>query len=276
MKFREITAADLPTLPALLSEGFPSTSPGFWTKALDVLSRRPPVDGMPRYGIVMDDGGDLCGVMLMVAQRRGAATFCNLSSWYVRPAHRGYAPFMFGHALKAEDVTFLDCSPTPDVVPIVEKHGFEPYSGGSLMLDARAAVRRGPKVARLTAQALEECRHPEAARIAENIRYGCRGMLAHDADGAPVPILYRVARVKRHIPVARFVYGAPETILAHAGAIARHLIARGVPLALVDWPVGAEAPTGRMLPDYGVRYKRGADTLPLGDLLDTEYALFGI
>ena len=80
---------------------------------------------MPRYGIVLEVDGALCGVMLMVSQRRGDKTFCNLSSWYVREANRGLAPFMFGHALKAKDVTYLDCSPTPQVVPIIENTAHE-------------------------------------------------------------------------------------------------------------------------------------------------------
>lgn len=276
MKFRDITASDLPALSTLLSEGFVSTVPSVWDNALDVLSRRQPVAGMPRYGVVLESDGDLCGVMLMISQRRANTTFCNLSSWYVRGTHRGYAPFMFGHTLKAKDVTFLDCSPTPQVLPIVEKFGFEPYSGGSLMLDARAALRKGPAVKRLTPDALASLGQVDHDRIAEHLRYGCQGLLAHDAQGNSVPILYRVARIKRHIPVARFVFGAPETILAHAGAIARHLLARSIPLVLLDWPTQRDAPFGRTLPSYGVRYKRGTDAPALGDLLDTEYALFGI
>lgn len=276
MKFREITPADRPALEALLREGFASTGPGFWETALDVLARRAPVEGMPQYGIVLEIDGVLCGVMLMVSQRRGAETVCNLSSWYVREAHRGYAPFMFGHTLKAKDVTFLDCSPTPDLVPIIEKNGFEAYTGGTLMLDGRMALRPGKPVARLTPEALSQCHHPEAERIAENLEHGCEGFLAHDASGAPVPLLYRVARVKKHVPVARFVYGDPDTIVAHAGAITRALLSRAIPLALVDWPAGVEVPLGRAMPAYGVRYKRGAGAVPLGDLLDTEYALFGI
>jgi len=276
MTFREITATDLSALPGLLSEGFPSTRPGFWQTALDVLSKRALVDGMPRYGIVLEHGGELCGVMLMISHRRAGTTFCNLSSWYVRDAQRGYAPFMFGHTLKAKDVTFLDCSPTPQVVPIVEKFGFEPYTGGSLLLDGRAAFRSGPKVARLTPQALADCPDADRGRIEENLRHGCRGLLAHDAEGRAVPLLYRVARLKQHVPVARFVYGGSETILAHAGAIARHLLARSIPVALLDWQAGAEAPFGQALPDYAVRYRRGEHAPALGDLLDTEYALFGI
>ena len=49
---------------------------------------------------------------------------------------------------------------------------------------------------------------------------------------------------------------------------------RAIPLALVDWPT--ENKVGRALPSYGVRYRRGDDVPALGDLLDTEYALFGI
>jgi len=276
MTFREITPADRPALEALLREGFPSTGPGFWENALDVLERRGSVEGLPRYGLVLELDGALCGVMLMVSQRRGAQSLCNLSSWYVREAQRGYAAFMFGHALGTKDVTYLDCSPTPDVLPLVEKYGFEPYTGGSVLLDARMALRPGPKVARLTPQALADARHPDTGRIAENLRHGCHGFLAHDADGAPAPLVYRVARVKQHIPVARFVYGAPETVIAHAGAIMRALLMRAVPLALVDWPAGIAVRSGRAMPDYGVRYRRGPYTPPTGDLLDTEYALFGI
>lgn len=274
--FREITAADLPALPALLREGFPTTAPGFWETALGVLDRRDPVAGMPRYGVVLEKDGALGGVMLMISQERDGARFCNLSSWYVREAHRGMAPFMFAHVLKTEGVTYLDCSPTPEVVPIVEKYGFVPYTGGSLLIDLRAALRRGPPVRPLTPVALEACAGFDRLKITKNMAVGCRGLLAEGRDGVAHPLVYRIARVKRHIPVARFVHGAPERIVEHAGAIARHLVARGVPLALVDWPTGRTAPFGRMMAEYGVRYRRGDVTPPLGDLLDTEYALFGI
>jgi hypothetical protein len=281
MKFREIETSDLPVLADLLSEGFPSTTRKFWTRALGLLQQRQPVEGLPCYGIALEAGGTLNGVLLMLNQRRGETTFCNLSSWYVREEHRGAAPFMFSHALAAKGVTYLDCSPTPEVVPVIERFGFAPFTGGALMLDARMSLRRGQRVTALTPEAvtsgpLAETGVPQADRIVENLRYGCQGLIARDAEGRPVPVLYRVARVKRHIPIARFVYGAPETIAAHAGSIAAYLLARGIPVAHVDWPVGTEPPVGRLLPRYGVRYRRGAGALPVGDLLDTEYAVFGI
>ncbi len=279
MAFRDIEPGDLPLLPGLLSEGFPATRPDFWAKALDVLDTRPPVEGLPRYGIVLEAKGELQAVMLMLSQRRGGVRLCNMSSWYVRASHRGYASFMFAHALKTKDVTWLDCSPTPPVVPMIERFGFRPYSAGSVLLDARAAVRRGPAVAPLKPEALAALKPEARERIEANLRAGCRGLVALGVQGGgngEQPLLYRVARVKRHVPVARFVYGAPEVILTHAGAIARHLLARGIPLALVDRPIGAAVPVGRALPGYGVRYKRGDDAPPVGDLLDTEYALFGI
>ena len=277
MKFRDIETADFPALATLLSEGFPATTRGFWVTALDLLAGWEPVAGLPRYGIVVEDGGALCGVLLMLSHKRGEATICNLSSWYVRASHRGAAPFMFARALGVDGVTYLDCSPTPEVVPVIERFGFRPYTDGALLLDARQSLRRGARVTRLTPEALAACGDPERARIEANLAYGCRGLLARDADGAPVPLLYRVARVKRRIPIARFVYGAPETIAANAGPITATLIARGIPLAQVDWPQGAAPPpVGRVMPRYGVRYRRGDGSPPVGDLLDTEYAAFGI
>lgn len=277
MKFRDIETDDFPALATLLGEGFPTTTRRFWVAALDLLTGWEPVAGLPRYGIVVEDGGALCGVLLMLSHKRGEATICNLSSWYVRASHRGSAPFMFARALGFEGVTYLDCSPTPEVVPVIERFGFRPYTGGALLLDARLSLRKGARVTRLTPEALTGCDDPERARIEANLAYGCRGLIARGTGGIPTPLLYRVARVKRRVPIARFVYGAPETIVANAGPITAALIARGIPLAQVDWPEGTPPPpVGRVMPRYGVRYRRGDASPPVGDLLDTEYAAFGI
>lgn len=274
--FREIAAADLSAIPGLLCEGFPSTTRRTWENALDVLSRRAPVHGLPRYGHLIERDNQLCGVMLMVSHRRESATFCNLSSWYVRESQRGLASFLLGHCLGATNVTYLDCSPTPAVVPIARKFGFRPYTGGALLLDARAALRPGPMVHELTPGRLATCHGTDRARIEEHLACGCRGVLAHDADGGGLPLLYRVARLKRRVPVARFVYGAPNTIVEHAGSLMRHLVARAIPIALVDWPAEADPPFGVTFRNYGVRYVRGDHAPEIGDLLDTELALFEI
>jgi hypothetical protein len=62
----------------------------------------------------------------------GAATVtrCNLSSWYVDPPFRAYAPLLVSHALGHKDVTYLNVSPAPHTRPIIEAQGFSRYCDG--------------------------------------------------------------------------------------------------------------------------------------------------
>jgi hypothetical protein len=54
----------------------------------------------------------------------------------------------------------------------------------------------------------------------------------------------------------------------------RHLIARGIFLALVDIDEATETVGFRRYPGHNVRYGKGG-TPAIGDLLDSEFALFG-
>jgi len=100
-------------------------------------------------------------------------------------------------------------------------------------------------------------------------------VLLKEPDRPPAPLLYRKTRLKRHIPAARFLFGDPARISRNAGPLMRRLLGRGILLALVDARPGELYATGRILPDYGRRYFKG-DTAPaIGDLRETEMALFG-
>ena len=64
--------------------------------------------------------------------RDGAETaiYCNLSSWYVEPAFRNYAPMLTKIAQKNKEVTYINISPATWTWPIIETQGFAAYCSG--------------------------------------------------------------------------------------------------------------------------------------------------
>ena len=59
-----------------------------------------------------------------------AAIQCNLSSWYVDPAYRNFAPLLTKIAQRHKEVTYLNISPAHWTWPIIETQGFSSYCSG--------------------------------------------------------------------------------------------------------------------------------------------------
>jgi len=276
MKIHPIDPDDLPAVVQLLCEGFPSRDAGYWQHALALLADRPKIGDLPQFGLALAVEDRIEGVMLMISADIAGTRYCNLSSWYVRPDFRRFSPFLFQKSLKVKDVTYTDCSPAPHVLPIVEKFGFAAYTGGTLLVDVRAALRGGAPVHVLDSGNLSRVDPARQATIRAHLSWGCQGLLLEGQDDYPVALLYRTARLKRLVPAARFILGNPEVLVANAGPIMRRLMARGIVVALIDAPAGGAFDVGRLMPDYGRRYCKGAHPPPVGDLRETELALFGL
>lgn len=274
---REIDASDLAAVTELLCEGFPRRSRAYWQNALAVLGARPVIDPVPQYGYLLEVDGTAEGVLLTISGRCGETVLCNLSSWYVRDAARRSSVLFLHRALRLPGVTYTDISPAKAILPLNEKLGFRPYTGGTLMAGPEALVRRGPgTVAAMAENHLPGLDPDELERLRQHVGYGCRGLVISGVGAAPAPVLYRTVRLKRTVPAARFVYGAPDLLVETIGPLARHLARQGVFVLLIDAPPNsAGGGPGRVLPDYGVRYAKGGVLPPVGDLLDTEAALFG-
>ena len=276
MKIRPIDTSDLPDVARLLHEGFPSKTISYWEASLSVLAGRPQCNSLPQFGMTIDDDGTLQGVMLTIGSTQGDQIFCNLSSWYVRPDFRKYSALLMQRAVKAKGLTYTDCSPAEQVLPIVTKFGFSPYTSGALLIDARQAFRRdAAQVTDLTEGDLNTLDPEIRERISLHMSYGCEGLVLHRPDASALPLLFRTRRLKGLIPAAQFVYGNPDALINHAASISRKLVFHGVPMILIDLPSGASPRTGRILPSYNLRYAKGDNPPPAGYLLDTEIALFG-
>ncbi len=275
MRIREITLDDLPTIASLLTEGFPSKSILYWQNALAILAERPSVGELPQFGLAIEVDGALQGVMLMIAQSTKENPLCNLSSWYIRPDFRKYAVLLFQRSLRFKNVTYTDCSPASHVLPVIQKFGFVPYTGGTLLLDARIIFKPSQKITILD-KAVASQSSFKHVDISKHIDCGCRGFLLSDANGRPTPVLYRVTRLKRLVPAAQFVFGSPKVLLEHAPGLLRALLRDGVPIMLIDWPQGETPTVGKMMPRHNLRYYRGGTKPDAGDLANTEIGLFGL
>lgn len=271
MAIRMIEEADLAQVQALLCEGFPRQQPAYWARALDLLKSRPIVADLPRYGYAIDTDGRLDGVLLTIASQRGDRAFCNLSSWYVRENQRATSIFLLRRALRHKDVTFTDISPVKTIVEMIGKLGFAAHTGGVVLLSPANLLHGSKMPVESLNRAFSDPRGAEETlRLHHHLKAGCAGLVIGGE-----PALYRIKRLKKTLPCARFVSGTPERLIAAAGPLMRHLALRGIPLAMIDLPQGLRPAHGQAYPTRELRYVAGGEPLPAGDLLETELALFG-
>src|ERR1700676_4217271 len=100
IRSRPIAPADRAAVAQLLNHGFGlRRSRRFWAQVLDGLERHPVPAGLPNFGYLVESGGRPVGVILLIFSRPGTgadpeAIRCNMSSWYVEPAFRGYASLL--------------------------------------------------------------------------------------------------------------------------------------------------------------------------------------
>ena len=277
MLVREIEDADLFEVGALLAEGFPKRTLADWRTALNILTDRPAVEGFPRYGYCLEDGGRLEGVLLLLTATVDGVTRSNLSSWYVRPRYRLLAPLVHQCAVRTRGSVYLNLSPATHTLRNIETLGFKPYTGGTLLVDATSAVKIGNSTVRsFTLDAASNLDVEVTRSVEAHSRYGCAALLLEDREG-PMIALYRIKWLKRLIPAARFVAGDPARLAASAGPLMRTLLLRGIPLALIDAPLTYTPTHGiRLLANRERRYASPDGPPPApGDLRETEVALFG-
>src|ERR1700722_13394216 len=97
-----------------------------------------------------NDGLAVGGLLLLYSSRidaNEAAIHCNLSSWYVEPAFRNYAPLLTKIAQRNKEVTYLNISPATWTWPIIETQGFNSYCSGLLFsIPALSRVASGMAV----------------------------------------------------------------------------------------------------------------------------------
>jgi hypothetical protein len=284
LRCRLIDQADIGTVASLLARGFLVHDRGFWLDAFAQLSRHEPPPGLPKYGYLLESGGVVVGAILLICStvKAGDAIIprCNLSSWYVEPAFRAYAPMLIAHALRHKGATYLNVSPAPHTLPIIEAQGFSRYCDGIFVAAPmlKDLFGGGPNVAFLKADQSPNASFDRRDQqlLRQHAAHGCISLWCV-ADDRAYPFVFRPRLVKGAIPCAQLIYCADlGDFVRFAGPIGRMLARRGLPLAIIDANGPIPGLFGWFRRGSMPKYFKGPQRPRLGDLAYTENAVMGV
>jgi hypothetical protein len=285
-RFREIQDSDLDAIGDLLTRGFVHRSRDYWMLGLHRQGTRSLSPDVPRYGYMLEHQGAPVGCLLLIYSSKiidgEAATCCNVSSWYVDPEFRNYAALFASMTQKRKDVTYSNVTPAVTTWPILDAQGFVPYCRGlyfSVPILSRGG--RGVVVEAVTQDTAFIAGLPDAdlALLKRHAEYGCLSLVCRTADGALPFIFFSLRKRRGIIPVPAMQLGYCRSIddyVKCAGAIGRHLLRRGKPIVTIDANGAMAGLPGVYTEMRGRKYFKGPQQPRLGDLADTELAIYGM
>jgi hypothetical protein len=286
LRCREISAADLDSVADLLTRGFHGRSRDYWMQGLLRQASRDIPSGYPRFGYMLDHGGHAVGVLLLLYTARSdggePAIQCNLSSWYVDPAFRNYAPMLTKIAQRHSEVTYLNISPATWTWPIIEAQGFSSYCSGlffSLPVLSRTAPGMTVEAISPDTRIIDGLSDPETELLARHARYGCLSLVCRAPGAAPIPFILLPMRIRRGWiapPAMQLIYCRDiAEFVACAGSIGRTLLRHGKISVVLDANGPVAGLTGIFSRARGRKYFKGPHRPRLADLTDTELVLYG-
>ena len=283
IRCRQITDNDVAGITALLTRGFANRGEQFWRRALHQLGSRQPPSGLPQYGYLLESGGITVGAILLICSevRIGEKSVrrCNLSSWYVEPTFRSYAPLLVSRALAHKEVTYLNISPAPHTWPIIEAQGFSRYNNGVFIavpmlqgLFSFAAV----KVFEARQRPAVSYEPFEQEILEQHAALGCISLWCATPERA-YPFVFRSRFAKNLIPYTQMIYCRQiEDFVRFAGPIGRFHALRGRPFVILDAAGPIPGLIGVFRRGRMPKYFKGPQRPRLGDLAYTEYAVIGV
>jgi hypothetical protein len=289
IRCRRIEDADADSIVALLTRGFAARRPRrFWERVIRVLATRSAPPDAPRYGYLLESDGAAVGAILQIFSRsrsggtgagENLTTRCNVSSWYVEPAFRGYAPFLVSQALKQKGVTYLNISSIAHTRPIVEAQGYLRFSNGVFAaLPCLSAPPAGIKARVIPADAAPRapCEAHERDLLRDHAGYGCMSLWCETPERAH-PFVFRERRVKGLIPCAQLIYCRDiAELVRFARPLGMYLARHWRPLLILDANGPVPGLVGKYFDQTMPKYFKGPAPPRLGDLAYTEAALFGM
>ena len=279
LRVREIREADLAAIAELLSRGFAFRSIDYWLRGLERHANRPRPTSYPTFGYCLDHDGVPVGVILLLFSevRAGAETVvrCNVSSWYVEPAFRAFAPLMVRAATKDKHVTYINITPAPHTWSTNEAQGFSVYCKGQVYgaLVLSRPVRQAT-VEVFSGEAVGGLTNYEADLLLQHASYGCLSLVVRDGANA-YPFVFQKHRVRDVFPVYRLIWCRDIGDLKRfAGNVGRFLARCGGLLVRFDANCPVPGIVGWYSEQRGRKYAKGPTPPSLGDLAFTEAALF--
>jgi hypothetical protein len=285
-RFREIQESDVDAIADLLTRGFVHRSRQYWMRGLRRQGARSLPPDVPRFGYLMESDGKPVGCLLLIYSTKtidGTTTVCcNNSSWYVDPEFRNYAALFASMTQKRKDVTYFNVTPATATWPILEAQGFRIYCRGLYfsfpILSRNGRDMRIEAVTPDTA-AVAGLLDDELLLLKRHAGYGCLSLVCRTADEVLPFIFFPLRKRRGIIPLPALQLGFCREIADYgrcASAIGRYLLRRGRPVVILD----ANGPIAGLVGVYsearGRKYFKGPHQPRLGDLADTELAIFGM
>jgi hypothetical protein len=283
VRSRQIADADIDGVVDLLTRGFQLRTRDYWRRALEKLSTHKTPAEMPKYGYLLESGGELVGVILLIFSSipgdDAPRMRCNVSSWYVQPAFRSHASLLISQAIKYKNVTYVNVSPALHTRPIVEAQGFSRYSSGQFVA-APALSMNGPggaaKVIEVDTRPDVHFERSELDLLVAHKAHGCLSLWGVTPEHA-YPFVFMPRLAKGIIPCAQLIYCRDiRDFIRLARPIGRYLAAHGRPLVIIDSNGPIPGLVGKYVDGKAPRYFRGPDRPNFGDLAYTEAVLFGL
>jgi hypothetical protein len=285
-RFREIQESDVEATADLLTRGFMHRGRQYWMRGLRRQGARSLPQDAPRYGYLLENDGKPVGCLLLIYSTKmidgRAATCCNVSSWYVDPEFRNYAALFASMTQKRKDVTYFNVTPALPTWPILEAQGFKTYCRGLFFsLPALSWSGSGMHVEAVTPDTPSVAGLPdgELAMLKRHAGYGCLSLVCRTANEAAPFIFFPLRKRRGIIPLPALQLGFCREIADYvrcASAIGRYLLWRGKPIIILDANGPIAGLTGLYSEARGRKYFKGPHQPRLGDLADTELAIFGM
>jgi hypothetical protein len=270
VRCRQIRAADLAAVADLLARGFPARSRKYWTSALARLAEHGAPDGCPEFGYLLEAEGRLVGALLLIFAEVAGELRCNVSSWYVEPAHRGHAAVLASMASKLKHVTYVNTSAAEHTWPILKALGYRRYSQGQLA--ALPALAGGAATVRRLGETDRDL--ADFSLLAAHAAAGCTVLVSETPEGRE-PFVF-VRRWVWGLPAMQLVHArSTDAFLSTAGPLGRALALRGAPVVILDAAGPIAGLPGLWFKDRGPRYFKGPNEPRLNDLAFTEMVVFG-
>ena len=283
LRCRQIEGSDIEAVASLLAGGFRTHDRRFWLEAFAQLRRHATPPGLPKYGYLLESDGRAVGAVLLICSlvRAGEmdAPRCNLSSWYVEPAFRAYAPMLVSQALRHKDVTYVNVSPARHTWPIIEAQGFSRYCDGIFVaVPMLSGLFGGAKV-----KVLDGTRKPavgfdprDLEMLLQHAALGCVSLWCATAERA-YPFVVRRRFVRGIVPCAQLIYCSDVAdFVRFAGPIGRLLARHGLPFVIIDANAAIPGLIGWYSRGNMPKYFKGPQRPRLGDLAYTEHAVMGV
>ncbi len=267
VRCRPIAEDDFHALVNLLARGFPRTRRDYWIRGLSRWRTLPALEGVPRYGYLLDGGMGLVGAILMLSSERKGRIVSSMSGWYVEPAWRVHSPLLLAVAARLKQVTYVAASASPQTWRILQAQGFRPYNFG------RSSVFPFPgkgKVSDAIPDGLAE------ARLLRDHRAMDALSLTVERDGITSPFVFRPCRAAStpSVKMMELIYCRDtEDFKRCAPALARHFYRQGVLGFVVDGRISGMP--SRYIEGEELRYYRGLQPPGLNDLAYTRKTVFG-